>query len=139
MVLGLWCWGDLIGMQILRPCPRSAESETLGSELSNLWFKNPQRESFFFSFFFNKRKTNRNVLSCILPWWLSGKEPTCQCRRCGFYPWSRKIPRRKWQATPVLLLGKFHGQKNLVGYSPWGRKRAKHNFATKHTRISYTL
>ena len=30
--------------------------------------------------------------------------------------------RRKWQPTPVLLPGKFHGQKSLVGYSPWGRK-----------------
>ena len=28
----------------------------------------------------------------------------------------------KWQPTPVLLLGKFHGLRSLVGYSPWGRK-----------------
>ena len=28
-------------------------------------------------------------------------------------PW-----RRKWQPTPVLLPGEFHGQRNLVGYSP---------------------
>ena len=27
-----------------------------------------------------------------LPWWLSGKESTCQCRGHGFSPWSRKIP-----------------------------------------------
>ena len=26
-----------------------------------------------------------------LPWWLSGKEFTCQCRRHRFNPWSRKI------------------------------------------------
>ena len=25
-----------------------------------------------------------------LPWWLSGKESACQCRRHGFDPWSRK-------------------------------------------------
>ena len=25
-----------------------------------------------------------------LPWWLSFKESTCQCRRCGFYPWVRR-------------------------------------------------
>ena len=29
---------------------------------------------------------------------------------------------RKWQSTPVLLPGKSHGQRRLVGYSPWGRK-----------------
>ena len=40
-------------------------------------------------------------------WWLSGKESTCQCRRCGFNPWSRKIPwTRKWQPTPVFLPGR---------------------------------
>ena len=32
-------------------------------------------------------------------------------------PW-----RRKWHPTPVLLPGKFHGQRSLVVYSPWGRK-----------------
>ena len=32
-----------------------------------------------------------------LPWWVSGKESTCQCRRCGFDPWVGKIPwRKKW-------------------------------------------
>ena len=30
--------------------------------------------------------------------------------------------RRKWQPTPVFLSGKSHGQKSLVGYSPWGRQ-----------------
>ena len=56
----------------------------------------------------------------------SGKEPTSQCRRhrrCGFDPWVWKIPwRRKWQPPPVFLLGESHGQRSLVGYSPWGRK-----------------
>ena len=28
----------------------------------------------------------------------------------------------KWQPTPVLLPGKSHGQRSVVGYSPWGRK-----------------
>ena len=27
-----------------------------------------------------------------LPWWLSGKESTCQCRRSRFDPWVGKIP-----------------------------------------------
>ena len=30
--------------------------------------------------------------------------------------------RRKWQPTPVSLPGKSHGQRSLVGCSPWGRK-----------------
>ena len=28
--------------------------------------------------------------------------------------------RRQWQPTPVLLPGKSHGQRSMVGYSPWG-------------------
>ena len=34
------------------------------------------------------------------PWWLSGKESTCQCRRNGFDPWSRKIPHATEQLNP---------------------------------------
>ena len=26
--------------------------------------------------------------------------------------------------TPVFLLGEFHGQRRLAGYSPWGRKES---------------
>ena len=40
----------------------------------------------------------------------------------GFDPWVRK--RRKWLPTPYYLPGKFHGQRSLVGYSPWGRKES---------------
>ncbi|KAB0379908.1 hypothetical protein FD755_007692, partial [Muntiacus reevesi] len=41
----------------------------------------------------------------------------------GFDPWIEKIPwKRKWQPTPVFSPGKFHGQRSLVGYSPWGCK-----------------
>ena len=58
-----------------------------------------------------------------IPWWLSGKESACQWKRCGFDPWVGKIPwRRKRQPIPVFLLGKFHGQSSLVGYSPWSCK-----------------
>ena len=30
--------------------------------------------------------------------------------------------RRQWHLTPVLLPGKSHGCRSLVGYSPWGRQ-----------------
>ena len=53
-----------------------------------------------------------------------GKEPACQCKRherYGFHPWVWKIPwRRAWQLTPVFLPGESHGQRSLMGYSPWG-------------------
>ena len=31
---------------------------------------------------------------------------------------------KKWQFTPVLVPGKSHGQRSLVGYSPWGCKES---------------
>ena len=59
-----------------------------------------------------------------LPWWLSGKEFVCQCRKLGFIPWVRKISwRRKWQPTPIFLLGKSHGQRSLAGFNLRGHKR----------------
>ena len=67
------------------------------------------------------------------------KEPACQCRghkRLGFDPWVGKIPwRRKWQPTPVFSPGEFHGQRSLVGYSPWGCKESD---LTKHTSRNLT-
>ena len=42
-------------------------------------------------------------------------------------PWSRK-----WQPTPTFLPGKFHGQRRLAGYSPWGCKESD---MTEHVRI----
>jgi len=32
--------------------------------------------------------------------------------------------RRQWHPTPVLLPGKSHGWRNLVGCSPWGREES---------------
>ena len=63
---------------------------------------------------------------CIYLWLIdfpggSDDKSIClQCWRPGFNPWIGKIPwRRKWQPTPLLLPGKSHGWRNLVGYSPW--------------------
>ena len=55
----------------------------------------------------------------------SGKESASQCKRHRgiFDPWVERNPsRKKWQPTPVFLPVKSHGQRNLVGYSPWDRK-----------------
>ena len=84
-----------------------------------------------------KHQNNHLHLPCRLPWWLSGKEPVCQCRRHGFHPWVRKIPwRRKWQPTPIYLPEKSHGQRSLVGYSPWGHRRVGHDLATKQQHLN---
>ena len=83
-----------------------------------------------------------NVPSCImLPGDSDGKESTCQCRRHGFHPWVGNIPwRRKWQATPVFLPRRLHGQRRLVGYSPWVRsERVRHDLVTKQQQPWNTM
>ena len=66
----------------------------------------------------------------------SGKGPACQCRRWqvqGFHPWVVKIPwGRAWQPTPVFLPAESHGQRSLVGYSPWGHRESDTTEATEH-------
>ena len=44
--------------------------------------------------------------------------------------------RRQWQPTPVLLPGKSHGQRSLVGCSPWGRKESD---TTKRLHFHFAL
>ena len=81
---------------------------------------------FFFFFFFLPHHEAYRILvpqpgielasPCVfhirgLPWWLSGKESTCQCRRLRFNSWVGKIPwRRKWQPTAVFLPREVHEQ-----------------------------
>ena len=56
----------------------------------------------------------------LLPGGSDGKSVCLQCGRPVLDPWVGKIPwRRKWPPTPVLLPGKSHGSRSLVGYSPW--------------------
>ena len=63
--------------------------------------------------------------------WFSGEESACSADM-----WVRSLgledPRRKeWQPTPVFLPAESHGQRSLVGYSPWGRRRVGCDLVTK--------
>ena len=74
-----------------------------------------------------------------LPWWLTGKESACQCKRRGFDLWIRKIPcRRAWQPTLVFLPGKSHRQRSLASYSSWGHKRVRHDLETEQQQPNYS-
>ena len=44
--------------------------------------------------------------------------------------------RRQWHPTPVLLLGKSHGRRSLVGCSPWGREESD---TTKRLHFHFSL
>ena len=47
-----------------------------------------------------------------------------QCLFCCLVYRLVLFQRRQWHPTPVLLLGKSHGWRSLVGCSPWGRKES---------------
>ena len=51
--------------------------------------------------------------SCILFFWL-----------CGLWDLSFLIRRTQWHPTPVLLPGKSHRWRSLVGCSPWGHQES---------------
>ena len=61
----------------------------------------------------------------VFPGGSDGKVSACNAGDPGLIPGSGRPPwRRNWQPTPVLLPGKFHGQRSLVDYSPRGRKES---------------
>ena len=49
--------------------------------------------------------------------------PAMQETRVQSLGWEDPLE-KEWQPTPVFLPGKSHGQRSLVGYSPWGRKES---------------
>ena len=66
----------------------------------------------------------------------SGKEPTCQCRRCercGFDPLGRKDSLEEGMATPCSILAwRIPGQRSLAGYRLRGCKESD---TTEHARM----
>ena len=80
-----------------------------------------------YNILYNTKHTQQNK---HFPGGASGKEPNCQCRtykKHGLDLWVGKIPwSRAWQSTRVVLPGESHGQRTLLGYSPWCC-RVRHN------------
>ena len=58
------------------------------------------------------------------------------CRESVFHPCLCSRGRRQWQPTPVSLPGKSHGQRSLVGCSPWGREESD---TTEQLRFHFSL
>ena len=59
------------------------------------------------------------------PWWLSGKEPTLQCRRCEFKPCGRKVPWRKEMAIHSRILAwEIRWAEELDGLQSMGLQRS---------------
>ena len=63
-------------------------------------------------------------------------------RRRGFDPWVGKISLEEMATPSSILAGKFHGQRSLAGYSPWGQKESdttEHSRAQSNAKVSSRL
>ena len=94
---------------------------------------------FIFTFHFHALEKEMATHSSVLSWRIPGTAepgglPSMGSHRVG-HGWSDLAAaaeaaafikwRRQWHPTPVLLPGKSHGWRSLVGCSPWGRKSPK--------------
>ena len=77
------------------------------------------------------------IVSLGFPCSSVGKETACSAGDPGSIPVG-KIPwKKKWQPNPVSLPGKSHGQRSLVGFSPWGHR--KESGMTEQLTLTYLL
>ena len=76
-----------------------------------------------------------------LPGGSSGKASAGEARDSSAIPGSGRSPGRgDGKPTPVLFPGKSHGQRRLVGYSPWSPKESdRTNLATKTASVSVAV
>ena len=65
-----------------------------------------------------------------LPWWLSDNEAACSARDPGSVPGLGRSPGGGHRnSLQYSCLENPHGQRSLVGYSPKGRKRVRHDWS----------
>ena len=69
--------------------------------------------------------THSSILAWRIPW---TEEPdrlqSMGLQRVGKNLVTKQLRRRWWHPTPVLLPGKSHGWRSLVGWSPWGHSES---------------
>ena len=71
-------------------------------------------------------KTFESPLACSFPGGAVVKNLATSAgdtRDVGSIPGSGRSPgEREWQHTPIFLPGEFHGQRSLMGHTPWSCK-----------------
>ena len=72
--------------------------------------------------------------------WVQNLPAMQEMQKIGVWSLGQENPlKRKWQPTPVFLPGKFHEQRNLMGYNPLGHKRVGLDWVTKATTKKFNL
>ena len=68
-------------------------------------------------------RTSQSLEKGGFPGGPDSKESVCNAGDLSSIPGLGRPPQgREWLLTPVFLPGESHGQRSLVGYSPWGRR-----------------
>ena len=71
-----------------------------------------------------------------LPWWLRGKESTCQCRDAGLIPRLGRFPGRgNGNPLQYFCLGNPMDKGAWLGYSSSGHRRVRHDLVTKQEQL----
>ena len=74
---------------------------------------------------------------------LGVKNPPANARDAGdtgsIPGWGRVPGRRAWQSIPVFLPGESHGQRSLVGHSPWSLKESDTTERLTHTHTDFYM
>ena len=78
------------------------------------------------------QKLRKGLIEEEVPKELRWERICLQCRRPNF---RKTLWRKEWISTPVFLSGEFHGQRRLVGYSPWGPIESDTTEKLTHTNI----
>ena len=106
---------------------RCADDTTLMAEskeeLKSLWMK-MKEESEKVGLKLNIQKTKIMASGPITSWQIDGEtaETVADFILGGLQNYCKNYSeRRQWRPTPVLLPGKSHRRRSLVGCSPWGR------------------
>ena len=116
----LMCLVQVRNLQRILPYKLTFPGEETVAELGSLWEKTNRKsvtaltpkEMDIMSVCLPSRLIDSKLKSCLgrgLPWWLSGKESSCQCRRHRFDPWLGRIPcaveqLSLWATTTELVL-----------------------------------
>ena len=83
-----------------------------------------------------ERETWQAIVHGVAQSWTRLKQLSTQIHVYVYivYSW-----RRAWQPTPIFFPGEFHGQRSLVGYSPWDRTESDtiEQLTHKHTHTLY--
>ena len=76
----------------------------------------------FLTMYFKSFSTDFCSSWCSFPGGSNGKESAYSVGDTGLTPQLGRCPEKEMAPTPVFLPGESHGQRSLMGYSPWGHK-----------------